>query len=247
MNKGKVIYTMAAVALATCLSGCKATELESKTTSDTLKEEVNTVEVSEVETNESVVGTRNEQQEAEESVEEQKPVVEQKQEVKEEVEEVVEIKEEIKKEVKDVKTPHFNPNNLLEKSNLTRDDAYRMLKGSRLQSVSSHYIYAEETYGVNAIFLMGLTSLESGHGTSNIAINNNNIGGVRKGSGEYSSFSSWESCISYIANLISKYYLKDGATYFSGHSIWDVNENYCENSDWADKIVSIGKGLMSNL
>ena len=188
MNKRKVIYTMAAVALATCLNGCKATELESRTTSDTLK-----------------------------------------------------------KDVKDVKTPHFNPNNLLEKSNLTRDDAYRMLKGSKLQSVSSHYIYAEETYGVNAIFLMGLTSLESGHGTSNIAINNNNIGGVRKGSGEYSSFSSWESCISYIANLISKYYLKDDATYFSGRSIWDVNENYCENSDWADKIVSISKGLMSNL
>lgn len=242
MNKRKVIYTMAAVALATCLNGCKATELESRTTSDTLKKDVNTAKVSEVETNESVVKPRNEQK-AEESVEEQKPVAEQKQ----EVEEVAEIKEEIKREVKDVKTPHFNPNNLLEKSNLTRDDAYRMLKGSKLQSVSSHYIYAEETYGVNAIFLMGLTSLESGHGTSNIAINNNNIGGVRKGSGEYSSFSSWESCISYIANLISKYYLKDDATYFSGRSIWDVNENYCENSDWADKIVSIGKGLMSNL
>lgn len=242
MNKRKVIYTMAAVALATCLNGCKATELESRTTSDTLKEDVNTVKVSEVETNESVVKPRSEQ-EAEKSVEEQKPVAEQKQ----EVEKVVEIKEEVKKEVKDVKTPHFNPNNLLEKSNLTRDDAYRMLKGSKLQSVSSHYIYAEETYGVNAIFLMGLTSLESGHGTSNIAISNNNIGGVRKGSGEYSSFSSWESCISYIANLISKYYLKDDATYFSGRSIWDVNENYCENSDWADKIVSIGKGLMSNL
>lgn len=242
MNKRKVIYTMAAVALATCLNGCKATELESRTTSDTLKEDVNTVKVSEVETNESVVKPRSEQ-EAEKSVEEQKPAAEQKQ----EVEEVVEIKEEVKKEVKDVKTPHFNPNNLLEKSNLTRDDAYRMLKGSKLQSVSSHYIYAEETYGVNAIFLMGLTSLESGHGTSNIAINNNNIGGVRKGSGEYSSFSSWEGCISYIANLISKYYLKDDATYFSGRSIWDVNENYCENSDWADKIVSISKGLMSNL
>ena len=242
MNKRKVIYTMAAVALATCLNGCKATELESRTTSDTLKKDVNTVKVSEVETNESVVKPRSEQ-EAEKSVEEQKPAAEQKQ----EVEEVVEIKEEVKKEVKDVKTPHFNPNNLLEKSNLTRDDAYRMLKGSKLQSVSSHYIYAEETYGVNAIFLMGLTSLESGHGTSNIAINNNNIGGVRKGSGEYSSFSSWESCISYIANLISKYYLKDDATYFGGRSIWDVNENYCENSDWADKIVSIGKGLMSNL
>ena len=208
MNKRKVIYTMAAVALATCLNGCKATELESRTTSDTLKKDVNTVKVSEVETNESVVKPRSEQ-EAEKSVE--------------------------------------DPNNLLEKSNLTRDDAYRMLKGSKLQSVSSHYIYAEETYGVNAIFLMGLTSLESGHGTSNIAINNNNIGGVRKGSGEYSSFSSWESCISYIANLISKYYLKDDATYFSGRSIWDVNENYCENSDWADKIVSISKGLMSNL
>ena len=153
MNKRKVIYTMAAVALATCLNGCKATELESRTTSDTLKEDVNTVKVSEDETNESVVKPRSEQ-EAEKSVEEQKPVAEQKQ----EVEEVVEIKEEVKKEVKDVKTPHFNPNNLLEKSNLTRDDAYRMLKGSKLQSVSSHYIYAEETYGVNAIFLMGLTS-----------------------------------------------------------------------------------------
>ena len=142
--------------------------------------------------------------------------------------------------------PHFNPNNISEKSNLTKADADKMLKDSKLKSVSGQYIEAEEKYGVNAVFLMALTSLESGHGKSNVAINNNNIGGVRRG-GEYINFSSWGSCIDYIANLLSKYYLKEDAKYFNGYSAWDVNKNYCENSDWADKIVAIANGLMSNL
>jgi beta-N-acetylglucosaminidase len=143
-------------------------------------------------------------------------------------------------------TPHFNPYNLLEKSNITREQAYKMLEGSKLSKASSHYVYAEEEYGVNAIMLMALTSLESGHGTSNAAVNKNNIGGIKKGD-TYRYFNSWEECITYIANLLSKYYLNESGEHFEGYSVYNVNENYCTHSSWAPKIVNIANGLIAKL
>ena len=70
----------------------------------------------------------------------------------------------------------YNPYNLLEPSNITREEAYQMLEGTALQTLSNAYVYMEELYGVNAIFLMSLSAEESGWGRSSLAISNNNIG-----------------------------------------------------------------------
>lgn len=140
--------------------------------------------------------------------------------------------------------PNFNPYNLREGSNLTKSKAQKLLEGSALQSAAGAYVYAEEVYGVNAIFLMALTSLESGHGRSEIAISRNNIGGVKSGS-SYKYYSDWGECIMDIARFINELYLTEGAIYFNGYSIKDVNVKYCQDSsDWSGMITTIGYELL---
>lgn len=142
-------------------------------------------------------------------------------------------------------TPHYNPSNLRELSNLSEQQIYNMLEGSDLQKLYKSYYKYEMQYGVNAIFLMSLNSLESGHGTSGLARYNNNIGGVKSSNGGWRTFDSWDSCLNYIADLINRMYLSEGARYYSGKSIWNVNKRYCEGTEWATKINSIASKLIS--
>lgn len=143
--------------------------------------------------------------------------------------------------------PHFNPNNLRELSNLSEKQIYNMLEGTALQKLAGSYYAYERKYGVNAIFLASLNSLESGYGRSSLAVNNRNIGGVKSGSGGWRHFSSWDACLDYIANLIDSKYLTKGGAYYSGPSIWDVNKRYCEETDWSSKINHIAGKYISKL
>ena len=148
----------------------------------------------------------------------------------------------------ETRIPHFNPYNLRETSNLTRDKAYKMLDGSALQSAAHAYVYAEEVYGVNAIFLMALTSVESGHGKSELAMYRNNIGGVIGSNGEWAYFSDWGECIMYIASFLSELYLSEDGVYFNGYSVDGVNVKYCQDdSDWSGMITEIGYTLLSKV
>lgn len=144
--------------------------------------------------------------------------------------------------------PNFNPFDLREPSNITREMAYNMLEGSALQATSSAYVYAEEVYGVNSLFLMSLTTLESSHGRSELAIYNNNIGGIRGSNGDWAYFEDWGECIMYVAEFLSQHYLKEDGMYFNGYSLWGVNVKYCQDgSNWADMINQIAHELLSKL
>lgn len=51
--------------------------------------------------------------------------------------------------------------NLLKKSNLTKDKAKKILKGTALEDCSDYFIECEEKYGVNAIGVMAIAVHES--------------------------------------------------------------------------------------
>lgn len=140
----------------------------------------------------------------------------------------------------------YNPYNLLEASNITKKDAYKMLKGTRLQTLSNAYVYMEQLYGVNAIYLMALSAEESGWGRSQLAITHNNIGGIKSGN-RYKYFDNWYDCLNYKAKLLKNQYLTEGGSYFNGYSIWNVNEKYCEQKTWSNNINSIAYGLLNKL
>ena len=66
--------------------------------------------------------------------------------------------------------PTFNPYDITIPSNLNSEQFYILLGHTGLSDVAWVFTYAEEHYGVNALFLAGLTALESSWGTSNKAI-----------------------------------------------------------------------------
>ncbi len=140
----------------------------------------------------------------------------------------------------------YNPYNLLEPSNITREEAYIMLEGTALQTLSNAYVYMEELYGVNAIYLMSLSAEESGWGRSQLAITHNNIGGIKSSNG-WMYFSDWGECLDYKARLLKNQYLSENGDYFNGYSIWNVNIKYCEQNTWADNINSIAYGLLNKI
>lgn len=141
----------------------------------------------------------------------------------------------------------YNPYNLLEPSNINRDEAYRILEGTKLQTLSNAYVYMEELYGINAIYLMSLSGEESGWGGSNLAMSHNNIGGIKSSDGGWRYFNSWGDCLDYKARLLKNQYLTEDGDYYNGLSIWNVNVRYCEGTQWAENINQIANDLLRKL
>lgn len=141
----------------------------------------------------------------------------------------------------------YDPYNLLTPSNITREEMYRILEGTALQTLSNAYVYMEELYGVNALFLVGISAEESGWGRSSLAISHNNLGGIKGNNGNYRYFESWGECVDYKARLLKNQYLSEDGSYFNGYSVWNVNSKYCEQNTWADNINSIAYELLGKL
>lgn len=93
-------------------------------------------------------------------------------------------------------------------------------------------VKAEETYGVNALYLLCKFGLESGWGKYMAA--ENNIGGWTDGNGNYKDFDSVDDCIMYIAESLANVY-KDEV----GSKLIDVCERYCPENGYMEMLIEI--------
>jgi len=125
-----------------------------------------------------------------------------------------------------------------------------------------YFYYAEQEYGINGVFLASIAILESGWGTSSIALNKNNLFGYQAyDNSPYESakeFESYAEGIDLVARVLIKYYLNPSGTpifggdvadgrYYSGETISAVNKHYASNSNWASSVYSIMKMLYNSL
>lgn len=146
----------------------------------------------------------------------------------------------------------FNHLNALEKSGATEVHMRRALKGTALEKVASAFSDAEEEYGVNAFFVAAIAAWESGWGTSDRAVYQNNLTGhaVYNSAAAGSTFSSWYQSVMDTAKLLKNDYLTPGGISFNGYRVEDVNERYCFLEDgktvdynWCRGIISIAYDL----
>lgn len=149
----------------------------------------------------------------------------------------------------------FNPNDLLQKSNVSVEDMYKALEGTALYELAPVYVEAENLYGVNALFIAGLTAQESAWGTSNRAVNDNNLTGF----GVYSNGSVGINAPTKRDNIlqttrwIRNKYLTPGASYYNGYGIRDVNVRYCIGANgtadfhWSENITKIATSLLNKI
>ena len=136
------------------------------------------------------------------------------------------------------------------KSNVSAEEIDKMLEGTKMHGLGSAFVKAEQTYGVNALYLMGLACLESAYGSSNYAVNRNNLYGwaaydSNPDNAKY--FESKESATMFVAERLKRNYLTEGGTWFEGYSAKAVDVHYCTDKQHAYKIVNIVSNLTKKL
>lgn len=141
----------------------------------------------------------------------------------------------------------YSGNNVLLPSNVDEADLYNGLLYD-LKDYAPYFVAAEKEYGINAIFLASVAALESGWCRTDVAVNNNNLFGYKNRNGDgFHVFSSKEESIRVVSAHLKNNYLTEGGKYYNGLSVWDINTEYCEQSDWATKVNSVAKGIVSRI
>lgn len=151
--------------------------------------------------------------------------------------------------IENKKTIVFDPMNLLKKSNLTKDKAKKILKGTALEDCSDYFIECEEKYGVNAIGVMAIAVHESAWGTSRRAQEDHNLTGygVYSDSAKGINAPSKEENLLMTAKLLKESYLTRSGSHYKGTSLMAVNESYCTSGDWAINVTTHAYTLMDRL
>ena len=95
------------------------------------------------------------------------------------------------------------------------------------------FVDAQKQHGISAAVLVGIVMNESGKGTSDLAKNKNNVGGVRiVGSTEFRTFDSVEACIAEMARFLKAGYVDNSGRPLT--KLYQVNAKYCPTSDPTD-------------
>ena len=122
------------------------------------------------------------------------------------------------------------------RTNLTYDDLLKVTAGTNLEGLENAVIATEEKYGVNSLFILSLAALESGWGTSNLAVNRNNLFGIcayDTNVDAATNFSTKSECIDYFGRLMANEYFVNGRT-----DLWSINEIYASAPTWASEVNS---------
>ncbi len=129
---------------------------------------------------------------------------------------------------------------LREKTGFTANDLAKITRKG-LVGCEEAFVKAEETYGVNSIFLISIASLESAHGTMMFRPNNM-FGYGRTG------FSSKEECIMTVAKGLGTRYLPPGGSLYGGSpTLKGVNKRYAANPQWYYKVGKYMQGYYAEL
>jgi beta-N-acetylglucosaminidase len=122
-------------------------------------------------------------------------------------------------------------------TNLTASEIALMTAGSELEGIEDAVVEIEERYGINALFTVSLAMLESGHGTSWLARNRNNLFGICAYDSDVnaaSSFATKSDCVRYWGKLIHDEYFAYGRT-----TLESINAIYASSGSWAYKVGNL--------
>lgn len=127
---------------------------------------------------------------------------------------------------------------------------------------AEYFYYIEQQYHINGVFVAAVGIHESAWGTSQIAIDKNNLFGYGANdsnpyNGAYS-FSTYSESIDLIARVFVKYYINPKGTsiyggetavgtYYNGSTLSGINTKYATDKNWANGVYSHMKYLYNKL
>lgn len=160
--------------------------------------------------------------------------------VKEIQQEVVQIEEQPTEEQKQVSNLNISFDmNLLTKSNITIEELQKGFANTNMQGLEQYFINAENETGINAIYLAGLATHESGWNTSDFARERNNLFGWQSYDSNLNAtkrFASKEESIMTVAKALKKMYLSENGCYFNGYKISDISKRYASDKQHDQKV-----------
>lgn len=120
-------------------------------------------------------------------------------------------------------------------SNLTVDKMKETFKGTWLEGKEEDLYNFEHEYNINAFFIYGVSTLESGRGTSPLARNRQNYYGANID--RY--WDDWNDSTDYFCDFMTRLYIDKDNT-----SVQGIGPVYCPpNPSWADEVETIMMGL----
>lgn len=146
----------------------------------------------------------------------------------------------------------FNTNSdLLSKSGLTVEQINDLLTNhGALVGLGQAFIDVENSDGVNAFFGIAQAILETGWGTSAIALDKHNLFGITAYDsnpyGDASTYNSDADCVLYWGGFIKSAYLTPGGEYYVSPTPAGIARHWATDPDYASKIVSIMNSLAAN-
>lgn len=122
---------------------------------------------------------------------------------------------------------------------------------SKMYNTGSNFVKYQNTYGVNALLMIGVAANESNWGTSSISKTKNNLFGINavdSNTSQANSFSSVDTCIKdFSETYMSKRYLRAGYTYYHGAFFGDkasgINVSYASDPYWGEKAAAVAWSL----
>lgn len=160
--------------------------------------------------------------------------------VKEIQQEVVQIEEQPTEEQKQVSNLNISFDmNLLTKSNITIEELQKGFANTNMQGLEQYFINAENETGINAIYLAGLATHESGWNTSDFARERNNLFGWQSYDSNLNAtkrFASKEESIMTVARALKKMYLSENGCYFNGYTISGISKRYASDKQHNQKV-----------
>ena len=102
-----------------------------------------------------------------------------------------------------------------------------------LKGKGQAFIDAQNKYGISASVLVGICMNESKKGTSDLAKNKNNVGGLRvPGSNEFQRFNTVDECVLEMARVLKKGYVENSTRSLT--KLYEINARYCPVTDTTD-------------
>lgn len=137
--------------------------------------------------------------------------------------------------------------NLMTPSSLTAAQinsfiANNAVASSVLQNTGNYFIEAQQTFGVNAQYLLAHAIIESAWGTSNFAENRDNLFGYEAYTSNpdaAASFRSIEYDINFQGWFVRNEYLNSSGSFFNGPNLDGMNVDYATDPYWSNSIARI--------
>lgn len=146
-----------------------------------------------------------------------------------------------------VLTPNFNSNDIRGSAEVTIEQLEQVVPNSMVDIIDD-IVELSEQYDINSIAVTSIIRHESGNNTSWLAVNKNNLGGIKFNS-NYASFETKFDCIEYMVKLLKEKYLSEDGKFFNGYSLKSVNKLYCPGDGyyWSTQITDMSNKMLKDI